>query len=314
MANDWSRTESRVVRPFLDVKGILDNVCIRLSPDMDWKNSTSINLENVDIRNFQPEFKMNINRSIGFPYEIDKDDISLIVSMEDIRLHRREKIFEWKFNEIPEIVSIPETFYKHFGWIFGFRATVALILNKKRAGKVGEPTLRGHWIDRKDFSVAPERETSSFPIERWTADDFERHNLPKRTSYWFEIFEEGLYREIEDPRNVFRLALRDKVYDSLVRNEKNNVGKAIINLITTEIVTDILMKGFTEPREGDIIEDKSILRKAIKNISKSLDIKEEDIEKKISNYAREDDRSSVRAYVQTSFKLDRLLARLERSD
>ena len=183
MDHKWRRTETRIVRPFIDVEGSLKDVCLRLNADEEWdSNKTTFDVEDIQNHNFQPEFQFGLERTSKLPYEIEESDVAVVVSLEDIHLHRRQKVLERQLNEIHDLNTwtIPSDICDKFAWTHGIHATVALILNNDREAMGTGPCKRGQWLDRKIFSITSTRSISLFNIQRWTAKQFEK-NISKNT-------------------------------------------------------------------------------------------------------------------------------------
>ena len=129
---------------------------------------------------------------------------------------------------------------------------------------------------------------------------------------------DDLYRQVENSEQLLLLAFRDKVYDSLVRNEKNNSGKSVIQLIYTEIFTDILWFGLKKMLDDGIsfddegtLEEGSVLYNTIKKISKSVGKSEGDLVRKFIDHVNASDRASLRAYVQSTHNLYNTISHIE---
>jgi hypothetical protein len=242
--------------------------------------------------------------------KIGLEHLSVVISLQDMHLHRNEVVLEKNLTEVPESWELPRETRDRFAWRSGVQATVALVLNADRQIVVGEPFLRGHWLERKVFSIRSKSEPlSTFPIEKWPADEFVRRHLPSDSVYWIEFISDDFNQRFEDPGEALHLALRDNVYDTLADNEQTPAGKAVLALILAEVVTDILWIGLKNLTATDELQRGGVLHGVLDLIRKSTGTTRE----QLTRYTeREEGRAWLRANVQAALGSRREIAKLGR--
>lgn len=308
MRRDWVRTESRTVRPFPSLDRCLAGVQFRPSPARDFDGSTSFDASELgDIR---PEFRLSIDLSaLEVGSAAAAADLSLVIRLADLRLRRSELVLQSALDAIPEAWTVPLDVRRRFSWKTGVEGTVALVLREDRAPRVGQPFLRGHWIARRDFSVRPKPAPRSFPIERWTAKDFEKRGLPKDTAYWIEFVSDELNKRFENPGEALLVCLRADVHDALLAAADTDRGRGLMSLIVTEILTETVFRGLrdlepsAELERGGLLE--SALRKVTRATGTTLDV--------LRKYVKAGDVSSIRAFAQAATEARRSIAKIARS-
>lgn len=307
MRRDWVRTESRTVRPFPSLDECLADVQFRLSPDRDFDGSTSFDAS--ELRDIRPEFRLNIDRSaLEVAGAVAPSDLSLVIRLADLRLRRSELVFHSAPDAIPEAWTVPPDVRKRFSWKTGVEATVAFALREDRDPRVGQPFLKGHWVARKDFSVRPKPAPRSFPIERWTGEDFVEQGLPKDTAYWIDFISDNLDQRFENPGEAFRVCLRADVYDALAAAEDTDQGRGVMSLILTEILTETVFRGLRDGEPSAELERGGLLDSVIGRVTRAtgttLDV--------LHRYVERGDVASIRAFAQAATEARRSIARIAR--
>jgi hypothetical protein len=223
------------------VEAALADVRLRLRADAEFNDRTSFDASDVELRDIQPEFALNVQASaLEELRPLTAADLALAIRFTDPKLRRSELVFESDIDTLPRTWAVPPEVKERFSWKFGLTASVALVLKENRPPEPGLPYMRGHWIARKDFSVRPVAGRRTFPIERWPADEFARRGLPRDTVYWIEFLTDDLNVRFDDPSEAFRVCLRADVYDGLADAEETPAGRAVVKLIEAEILAEEL--------------------------------------------------------------------------
>ncbi len=308
MRRDWIRTESRLVRPFPSLDDSLKGVRFRLAPDSDFDERTSFDAS--ELGDVCPEFLLNVDRSpLGGEGAVEPEELSLVIRIADVRLRRGEIVLETGLDEAPETWALPADVRDRFSWRTGVDAAVALVLRESReTPRPGEPFLRGHWVARKDFTVRPKAVPQSFPIERWTGEDFVQRGLPKDTAYWIDFVSDDLNQRFENPGEAFRVCLRADVYDTLVAVEDTDRGSAAMTLILTEILAEVVFRGMRELEGSTDLEKGGLLDAALRKIRVATGV---DCAA-LHSYVEKGDFATIRAFAQAATQARRSVAKLAR--
>lgn len=308
MRRDWVRAESRIVRPFPSLDEYLDGVQFRLSPDRDFDGLASFDAS--ELSDIHPEFRLTMAQSpLKVASAVAPSDLSLVIRLADVRLRRGELVFQSPLDAIPTTWAVPGYVRRRFSWKTGVEATVALVLTQDRAPTVGQPFLKGHWVARKDFSVRPKPAPRSFPIERWTVEDFVERGLPKDTAYWIDFISDDLNQRFHDPGDAFRVCLRVDVYDALAAAENTDQGRGVMSLILTEILAETVFRGLRDVRSLEDLERGGLLDSALRKVTRatgtSLDV--------LHRYVEMGDVASIRAFAQAATEARRSIAKIARA-
>lgn len=306
---NWRRTETRTVRPFPSIDACLAGVRLKLSPDAGFDERTSFDASEAESRDVSPEFLLQVDRSAleGSPLAASRDpSLALVIRLADARLRRSELVFESGLQSLPEMWAVPPGVRNRFSWKFGVDLSVALVLTSARSPEPGQPFMRGHWLARKDFSVRAKAEPRAFHIERWTAEDFARHGLPRDSVYWIEFITDDLNNRFDDPRDALRVYLRDDVYDALNDAQEANPGRALCSTIVAEILTEVLWRGLRNLEPAEEIERGGLLHSALARVEKATNATLERLRKLVAD----GELSSLRTFAQAAVGTRRAVARL----
>lgn len=304
----WRRTESRVVRPFTSVEAALKEVRFRLRAYEEFDDRTSFDASEVELRDIRPEFALHVQApELEAARPLVPADLSLVIRFSDPRLRRSELVFESGLDALPETWSVPPAVQDRFSWKFGLTASVALVLRGNRSPQPGLPFMRGHWIARKDFSVRSTPERRTFPIERWTAEDFARRGLPRDAVYWIEFLTDDLNTRFDDPSDALRVCLRADVYDALVETEDSPSGRAVAKMIEAEILAEVLWRGLDNLESREEIEKGGLLHSALTRVEKATKANREGLRKLVT---QKKELSSLRAFAQAAVDARKDLAKL----
>lgn len=305
---NWRRTESRVVRPFVNVEEALRNVRFKIQGNAEFDDRTSFDASDTDRCEIHPQFLFDIQAPVSDMIRpLTTADIHLVIRLSDARLRRSELVFERSIEDLPRTWTVAPEVKDRFSWKFGLTASVALVLREDRPPRPGLPFMRGHWIARKDFSVSSKPERRMFPIERWTAEDFARYRLPRDTVYWINFIRDDINERFNDPGEAFRICLRDDVYDALLDAEESPAGRAVMKLIEAEILTEVLWRGLNNLEPYDDIEKGGLLYAALSRVKKVTGANEEELSHVVTI---KKELSTLRAFVQAAIYTRKDLVRL----
>jgi hypothetical protein len=305
---NWRRTESRVVRPFQSVEAALSNVRLKLRADAQFDDRTSFEVSELDSGDIRPEFELNVRiDALEAVRPLTAADLALVIKLTDTRLWRSEPVFVSDIEDLPRTWTVPPAVKDRFSWKFGLIASVALVLKANRSPEPGLPYLRGHWIDRKDFSVRPITERRAFPIERWTAEDFARRGLPRDTVYWIEFLADDLNDRFDDPSGALRVCLRADAYDTLLDTEETPAGRAVMKLIEAEILAEVLWRGLDALEPGDDISRGSLLHTVVAKVVKATGTNEQELRQVVTTRR---DLSTLRTFAQAAINVRRDVTKL----
>jgi hypothetical protein len=305
---NWRRSETRTVRPFPSVDACLAGVRLKLFPDAGFDERTSFDTSEVDLRDVSPEFLLAVDQSVleASPLAASRDlSLALVIRLADLRLRRSELVFQSELPSLPQTWAVPPDVRNRFSWRFGVDASVALVLRSDRPVQPGQPFMRGHWVARKDFSIRAKAEPRSFPIERWTGEDFAREGLPRDSVYWIQFIADDLNDRFDDSGEAFRLCLRADVYDALVYAEKTPQARALLSMIAAEILAEVLWRGLGNLDAGEEIEKGGLLHSALARVVKATNTTVETLRK----LAEEGELSKLRTFAQATVGARRAVAR-----
>lgn len=309
MRRNWRRTETRTVRPFPSVDDCLAGVRLRVSPDADFDERTSFDPAEIGSSDIRPEFRLGLDLSaLGALSSLSPADLSLVIRLVDVRLRRSEVVLDSTAESFPQTWALPQSVRDRLSWKFGVEATVALVLKSDRSPHPGQPFLRGHWLARRDFSVRAKAEPPAFPIERWTADDFARHQLPRDTVYWIQFVADDLNRRLEDPGEAFRVCLQADVYDTLDDTQDTGPGRAVMSVLCSEVLAEILWRGLRSLEDHEEIERGGLLQSVLARVEKATNATKE----ALCKFVAAGELASLRAFAQAAVGTRRVVLRLRK--
>lgn len=304
---NWTRTESRLVRPFTSADATLDEVRFKLRANDEFDERTSFDPPDPADGDFQPEFELNFNASsLDNKLKALEQHLSLIIRLSDAPLHRSEIVFEQAIHDLPRTWRIPAESKHRFSWSAGFTASVALVLRHSRNPEPGLPFLRGHWVARKVFRIRSQKQQRAFRIEPWTGDDFARNGLPRDVVYWINFLTDELNQRFDDPGEAFRVYMRNDVFHALCDMEDSNSGRAVLKLISADVIAEIVWRGLKDLAPDEEIEPDGLLGAMIRSVTGKTRTSVEQLRR----LASDNDFSSIRAYAQAAVGARLELARL----
>lgn len=306
---NWWRTETRTVRPFPSIDACLAGVRLKLFRDAGFDERTSFDTSEVDLRDLNPEFLLAVDHSVleASLLAASRDlSLALVIRFADVRLHRSELVFQSELASLPETWEVPPHYRDRFSWRFGVDASVAVVSRSDRPVQAGQPFMRGHWVARKDFSIRPKAEPRAFPVERWTAEDFASHGLPRDSVYWIQFMTDDLNARFDDPGEAFRVCLRADVYDAFVWAEDTPQAQALFSMVAAEILAEVLWRGLRSLVAGDEVERGGLLHSALTRVARETNVTQETLRK----FAVDGELSSLRTFAQATVGARRALAKV----
>ena len=312
MKREWHRAEARVLRPFVSTNACLANVRFRTHADSSFEDRDSFEIEETRLRAIKPEFHLKVDRSVDQIKSIAEENLSLVISLRDVRLRRTSVVLEAPLRDVPEHWSLPQPAISGFAWKYGVTATIGVILASDRPRKPAQPYLRGQWVDRKVFAVRPFREPHSFPIQKWPPERFVEHGLPRDSAYWLQLTTSDFNQAFDDPAEAFLLALRDDVYDALISSESAPSGRALEAVLLAEIITDVLQAGLLSVEPLQDLQRGGVLYGLTDKIRRTTGTQPQELFRIARD--KEDGRSRLRAYVQSAFSTRRAISKLGRAE
>lgn len=282
MALDWRRAESRTVRPFTGVDSCLDGVKMRVTPDEIFDDETRFSLDKINMETFRPELELNFDHTFLATGPYASDTLEFVVQVSDRGLKRSKIVFRSNPSSLPAVWSIPDSEMRQFSWSSGAEISVALVLRKSGAFVPGRPFIMGHWVARKNFTIAGKPAISSFPIERWTAREFKAEGLPGDTPFLIQFKSLDFYVRMENPAEYLAVCIREDVYDSLAENEERGIAKAFASLLCAEVMAGIVSSSLSKMKPEDDYEKGSPLDNVLSRIRKSTGFTRQQLEELVA--------------------------------
>jgi hypothetical protein len=258
----WKRTESRVVRPFVDIRECLADCEIKVGRERDFTADEAIQITDIDMRN--PEISLKIPLSIEEIAErsgLASERISLVIVVNDLKGKKSEICFATNIRDTDEeIILLGEETLSQFSWSGRTQIEVALVLSEGIPFESGKPFLAGHWIAKKSFMLNAAKEIPSFPIEPMKGEDFKtRWGLPVDTVYFVDFYRDNLDIPHEELGSSLKIYINESVYNALIRAENTSPAKLIQNMLVSEIISCILARALnsfdgTVPERGNVLD------------------------------------------------------------
>lgn len=300
----WRRTETRVVRPFETYDQWLADTAMKLLPNAEFDLGPRVEVEESDLPDVRPEFRIALAEEAS---KLDSEaDLRLVIRVSDSNLHHSEVIFQEEPRGLPETWQVPDDIRKRLPWSLGTRVSVALVLASDREQQPGKPWKRGQWIARKDFLIGPKPTRGTFPIQRWSPEEFRRQGLPRETVWWVEFLTEDLNETIEDASEALQVCLREDVHNFLSRYGDKPVGRAVGKVLLSEVLAQLLLKGLAQIQSEDQIKRDSLLGAVVTRIRKATGV----TEGQLIRLAREGDVLGLKAFCDACVETRRALLEL----
>lgn len=292
------------MRPFRSAEDYLKEVGLRLYNDEDFRLTESIQVDTVDVPKLSialriPPVPIDFEEVVGVP----TSSLQLIVSLED-RLYKDSVVAT--IVPLEEIVSqrvieVDLDTTESLSWAGDIRVHVAVVLAQPRKGEVGIAHRVGSWVARKTFAVGKPRETTSFTVNAVDPEYFEQRGLPRTTTYLVELNDTDLNQSCEYLPDLIKVSLAKDVHSALARDEGTAVSKAVINAIYVDVVTTVLVAGYSGLTGK--VQDDTILDVVTTRLEKDTGVPPD----RLAKLAKEPGASNLRAVVQGSSDFSRAL-------
>lgn len=302
----WLRTEARTVRPFRYSEDLLQKTGFRLLPEDDFFEGDSIHKDEIDVDAIVPEIRLDF--SPNYVHEqlgVTSAQVRLIVSIEDKALKRNVLALNLSIDECADgAIAIPISACKKLSWSGETKLCIALVLASDRKADLGEATLAGHWLAKKEISISRVRDTASFPIAIVKSEWFPSVGLPTDTTYYVELLTEDLNQPCEQLPEMVRIYVNETINQMLSRAEDSAAGRALVRGIYCDTAATILSVGFgnIEP-ETELLKN-GVLQVVADRLSEATGLNVAAITK----MAKEPGASKLRALFQTETGLTKALA------
>jgi hypothetical protein len=286
------------------MNSVLNGVTFRLDTQSEFRDSDFISIEEYEVDKMSPELKLGIDRTaIERAWPRGAQSLHALVRVVDLQLRRAQVLLNAPIETLPDSYRLSKEVVEALAWQSGIKLTVALVLNADRARQPGKPFFKGHWVARKDFRVGKMGKQRSFPIMRWTAEDFENVRLPGDTSYWLELNVDDFNRKFDPSEEAFRICVRADVFDVLVDSQNSAPARAVTALLLSEITTDILFAALKNLPSTEELQPDGVLASILGRICKATAVTRE----RLLSLAQADDRATIRAFVQSALGTRRLI-------
>lgn len=305
-AKGWLRTERRDVRPFQDVSEILDRTELRIEKDGSFTKSTTIPVEDIDPGSIGIALKIPMLPSdVERKVELEREEISIVVIVNDYTLKKSDCIHRIKLDEINEDpYELNDKQLKSYNWKGNVSIDVAAVLSVDRSIEPNKPFLAGHWIAKKRFSLNAGKENPAFPIISLSGDGFKERGLPVDTVYYVDFVSDSLDVSFTELENAFKIYIHEDVFNSLVRNENSPQTRLAERILMTEIFACILAKYINTIDDSDLLED-GVLKSLLDRIVGSTDYKID----KLKEYANKPGYPELRSIIQSYLSLKKTFER-----
>ncbi len=250
---NWSRSESRPVRPFMDISKVLLESKLRLVRDGDFFQEETHDISQIG--------REDLSLSVQIPqisldgFSMRKEDLKLIVVANDNTLKRSEVVFSLVLDDIGvEPFEFSESQMRLFSWVGNSSIEVALVLTSDRQLDPGSPFLAGHWVAKKTFSLSKGMENPIFPILALSGEEFKKRGLPEDTVYYVDFVHDSLNIPHAEIGNAVHIFIHEDVFNAMAKNEKSY--RLAERILFSEIVACILANGLQNlDQEEEIRED-----------------------------------------------------------
>lgn len=303
----WLRTEARTVRPFRYSENLLQKTGFRLYPGDDFIETDSIQKDEIEIDKLHPEIRFDFSpASLTEQLGLTPDQVRLIVSIEDRALKQTLLAVNLTIAECAasEIVAIPQNVCRRLSWVGETKVCVAIVLANARKADLGEATLAGNWLARKEVSITRVRDTATFPIAIVPPDWFNSVGLPTETTYYVEMLAEDFNQPCEQLPEMVKVYVNETVNQMLSRAEDSAAGRALVRSIFCDTAATILAVGFANIEPGTELVKNGVLQVVADRLSDATGLERTAITK----MAKEPGASKLRALLQTETGLTKALA------
>jgi hypothetical protein len=304
----WNRSEARIIRPFRTADDALEGCALRLTDEMDFQESETLETEGVRFEALAPAIRLDRDLvEVALGLELRPDELELVIIAEDNVLKQSTVLFRRAVSDLEpgEVQRVEDVDgLRRFGWKTETQVTVSLVLSQDRRPEGLRARRAGNWLAKKVFKVKAEKHVSNFATIVIQPSEFpSRFNLPEATSYFVDVLGD-LRDPIAEVESVVKVYVNAKVAQTLAA-EHSAVAKALAVMLFAEIVTTVLATGFAP---GSQLDDEpapdSILGAITQRISKATGVSPGTI----AAYGREAGAAQLRALVQAATDMTKALA------
>jgi hypothetical protein len=257
MAQDWSRTIKRDVRPFVDLPELLEKAELRVEKNGLFSGKETMPLGDLERKDLKiavkiPALPDDMETVIG----LKAGDMRLAIVVSDHRLRKSECIKVLDIDEInDEPYEFSESTMESFNWKGDVKIDLKLVLAADSGPSDGKPFLAGHWVSGKRFSLNSANENPSFPIDSWNGEAFEKRGLPADTVYYIDFYPGGLTQPLSELESALLVHIHEDVYNILSKNEGKPHIRLAEKILMNEILSDVLEQGLIELGDQDASDD-----------------------------------------------------------
>lgn len=301
MQRHFRRTETRVVRPFFNLKNALDEAAILLG-ESDPIQDTFVDIDTHETRISTLGFVVPpLAGDAVRKLEVPNDSLCLAVFGEEGVRNKRQILHVQsidRFVDARESIRITEIPLQDF--VLGERSRIALavVLSDAQPPVPGAAHRKGSWFARKEFSFGYSRSQSVFKINYVDEEFFFANGLPRDTPYWFSFEPESLNDPVEFAEDLVHIHIAKQLADAMSRNPSSNTVKSVMANIVTDVITAVLVAGLDVVREDPA--DGSILDSVLSFIEGAVRVEANDLLRGFRNNPQ-----TIRPWVQSALDTNR---------
>jgi len=256
----WKREEVRFLPPFETADGALREC--HFSPDSAEEfidaERTYLTRERFLV-GLSPRFRLRVEtEELTATTGLSLEDMELALAVRDLDFKKYEVLTRWPLTEIPEEwptrLNSPRPFASSNGLDF---VLVVALKNPQAAGASNHAHRAGSVLARRVFSVRPEADNLSFPID---FVDFPVEKWPADTLWAIKYLEDP--PDFRKPvKEVLVLWMNKKVEQKLRQLEMTSAGSVSAQLIAAEVFAEIARRVLVDiPAVSDDGEDDEAIR------------------------------------------------------
>lgn len=292
MAEIYERRESRDIRPFFAIDGLvhlLQNSEIRCFDDEKFTGEETFWID----RDRLPDVRVSVRPKIdstAYLSVFSEDALSCAVIVSNT-VSKNAWVKRLGLEQLADVVVPAEVFPALVAgtkWI----VEVVVFLRKSLDRTAGMPYLPGHCISRKRFSLQLATDNSLFDIRIRDDEEWRKAGLPEKTLYQIDGAS-GMNSSSDGA--ALTLWLHKIVYDKMQRSARN--AAVFTRLLVPEMLCSALTASFTEWRDAEFPEPQSPLEAFIGRFEKQHKMSFSDIKRIFAS----GDVSRIRALLQSDF-------------
>jgi hypothetical protein len=273
MKVNWSKSESRDVRPFFEVEqlaGAFSGAAIRLHDRMAYSEETSFVLNEQDIRRLNIMVRPALDTALVHACPAVKTSrLSVIVLATNSFLKRSRIVDRYAVDGLKrEEISIGSEVLEALGGGANVSIDVCLYLNGELPIKTGRPYFPGHWLARKSFLLRSARLAEDFDVEPLDDDGWRARGLPAKTLYHVDYIG-PMNEKLEQGQQLAKVYIHADVFRHMAAASDSKGMRAIQSVLAPEIICQILAASVSEWETARHPEQHSPLAALLKRINKS---------------------------------------------